>query len=176
MQLPEPTLPDRVARKVSNRNGDEWYEYDGKQLFSDDTLARIRDRFEAMREHDYETIATVKGKSYFKTKIRTKDLDDFKDELQERHNEWVAEHGSPLTHFGEQGYGEQLTEAVEISEENPRKTVLRAGYNAGHRLFMGGADGKKQDILLKIRDYEQWSYHTEVVEPLFEKYHEKYPY
>jgi hypothetical protein len=169
-------LPDKVERKVSNRNGDEWYEYDGEQLFSDDALDRIRNRFAEMREQDFEKIATVKGSSSTKSKIRTKDLESFKEELRERHNQWVEEHGDPLTSFGQRGYGEQLTQAIEISDENPRKTVVRADYNAGYRAFMGGEDGKKQDILLVIREYEQWSYQTEVVEPLFEKYNEKYPY
>jgi len=171
-------LPSRVERKVSNRNDDSWYEYDGEQLFDSDTLRRIIERFDQMRTHDYEKIAYVKGSDTKKTKIRTKDKEDFVADLDKARQQWADEYGDRLTSFGNAYYGEVLTDygVVEIHKEKPRKTVLWAEYDAGRRAFMGGAKGKKQNILLPIRTFEQWSYHTEVVEPLFAEYHEKYPY
>ena len=69
-------LPERVERKVTNRNGDAWYEYQGAELFDADTRDRLRDRFDEMRNTEYDAhIATVKGSSHFTTKIRTNDCD-----------------------------------------------------------------------------------------------------
>jgi len=171
-------LPERVERKITNRNGDLWYEYDGEPLFDDETLARIRTRFDEMRRNEYERIATVGSGITTKTKIRTKDVESFKADLTERQQSWIDDHGERLTPFGNAYYGEILTpyKVVEINEEKPRKTVLWAQYDTGHSAFIGGPDSKKQDILLPVRIYEQWSYHTEVVEPLFDEYHELYPY
>lgn len=171
-------LPSRVDRKVTNRNGDDWHEHDGEPLFSDTVLDRIRRRFSEMEHDDHEKIATVKGNSTTRTKIRTSDVNEFKTALSNAREAWIDNHGDRLTNFGNAHYGDVLTDykVVEISEQKPRKTVVTAHYDAGYKAFMGGAEGKKQDVLLPIRDYEQWSYHTEVVEPLFEGFHEKYPY
>lgn len=176
MSVQETPLPDRVDYKVTNRGGDSWHQYDGEELFSEDALERVLARFEAMRNSDYESIVTVKGSTTTRTKIRTKDLDGFKQEIIERHNEWVEEHGEFLTEVGNFAYGDPITPVVGVDEENARKTVVKAQYKAGYSAFIGGAGGKKQDILLPIRNWEQWSYHNEVVKPVFDKYHEKYPY
>lgn len=171
-------LPSKVERKIRNKDGDEWYEYDGEPLFDDEVLDRIRFRFSEMRSSDYERIAHVKGSSRKSTKIRTSDVEEFETDLQNARIQWIDTHGDRLTNFGNAHYGEVLTdyEVVEIHEQKPRKTVLWAKFDAGRRAFVGGAKGKRQDILLPIRDYEQWSYHNEVVEPLFEQYHSLYPY
>lgn len=174
--LSDVELPSRVDRKVTNTGDDEWHEYDGEPLF--DSWSRILRRFREMRNSDYEKIATVKGSSSFKTKIRSKDLESFKSDLEDARQSWIEDHGDRLTSFGNTRYGDVLTEykVVEVSESKPRKTVVRAQYKSGYRAFLGGEDGKRQSILLPIRDYEQWSYHNEVVEPLFEEYHGRYPY
>jgi len=172
-------LPSRVERKVSNRNGDTWYEYDGEPLFADEGIARLRERFTEMVESDWEKVATVKGSSSTRTKIRTKDADDFADDVRDAADEWVEVHGSPLTNIGNIAYVEEEIDSfgvVGIDERRQRRTDVRAEYTAGYRAFIGGADGKKQNVLLPVRGYEQWSFHTEVVEPLFTEYHEKYPY
>jgi len=171
-------LPDKVDRNVTNRYDDEWYEYDGEPLFSDENRERIERRFKQMRNSEYESIAYVGGGTHTKTKIRTKDKDEFVEELQTQLHQWRVDYGDFLTNIGNSHYGEVLTsvKVVEIHEEKPRKTVLWAQYNAGQHVGVGGADYKKQKILLPIRDFEQWSYHNEVVKPLFEQYHEQYPY
>lgn len=171
-------LPSRVDRKVSNRYDDSWDEYDGEPLFSDSVQERVERRFTEMRDTEYEVISTVKGSSTHKTKIRTKDKETFVQELKDELQSWIDTHGDFLTNIGNARYGEILTpvKVVEISEEKPRKTVPWAHYQAGYHAGVGGADYKKQQIILPIRDFEQWSYHTEVVKPLFEKYHDKYPY
>jgi len=171
-------LPSKVERNVTNHGDETWFEYSSEPLFDDETLDRIRRRFTEMRDSDYERIATVKSSSSYRTKIRTKDLDNFKDDLREARRQWVEEHGDRLTLFGNAYYGDVLTEyeVVEVKEEKPRKTVVGAEYDASYSTGIGGAKYKKQQILLPIRSFEQWSYHTEVVEPLFEEYNEKYPY
>jgi len=169
-------LPDKVDRKVTNRNEDCWFEYDGEPMFSDSALDRIKQRFEQMRNHQWEKIAYVKGSNRTETKIRTKDLRQFKNELETQHNGWVEQYGQPLTRFGNAAYGEVLTQAVTIKDESARKTVVVSNYNAGYSVGMGGEKNKKQSILLPIREFEQWFYHNEVVKPLFEKYNDKYPY
>jgi len=171
-------LPDKVDRNVTNRYDDEWHEYDGEPLFSDENRERIERRFKQMRDSDFEKIATVKGSSTHRTKIRTKDKDDFVSDLKESLQQWIDTHGDFLTTIGNSYYGEVLTpmKVVEIHEEKPRKTVLWAQYQSGRQVGLGGSDYKKRQILLPIRDFEQWSYHNEVVKPLFEQYHEQYPY
>jgi hypothetical protein len=171
-------LPSRIERKITNTGDDAWYEYDGEPLFDTDTLDHLRRRFREMNEYAYESIASVKGSSGRRTKIRSSDLDAFIEDLTERKKRWVDSHGPRLTAFENQRYGEPITEfgVVEITEEAPRRTDLSAQYQAGYRAFIGGPDGKRQAVLLPIRTYEQWSYHTEVVDPLFDEYHEKYPY
>lgn len=178
MSQTETLLPRRIERKVTNRGHDRWYQYDGENLFDADAVDRLRDRFELMNDTDWEKLFTVKGAGGPRTKIRTKDLDAFTEAVRDAEQAFVDEYGPQLTAFGNRMYGEPVGEmgVVEITEENPRKTVVQANYNTGHRAFIGGADGKKQDILLPVRAFEQWAYHTEVVEPLFEEYHEKYPY
>ena len=176
MSTQQPALPRRIERKLRDDDHNEWYEYQGDPLFNDTSIERLRERFRQMNEYEWEPIATVKGSNSHRTKIRTKDLDAFRADLTDAHDEWVAEYGEPLTAFGNVMYGDQLTEAVEVVEENPRKTIVAERYDAGRRAFLGGAKGKRQKILLPVRSFEQWLYHTEVVEPLFSKYHEKYPY
>lgn len=178
MSVQETELPRHVERKISNRNDDSWFEYDGEPMFPEHTFERIRLRFEEMREQDYEKIATVKGSNSTRTKIRTKDKGEFVTELNHLRDLWNEEHGDRLTSFGNAMYGETLTdyEVVEISDESTRKTVVAAHYDAGRRAFIGGEQGKKQKILLPIRTFEQWSYQKEVVKPVFEKFHERYPY
>jgi len=105
-------VPRRIERKITNHNGDGWDEYRGEPLFSDEDIERLYTRFRQMNETDWETIATVKGHNSHRTKIRTKDLDAFREELRKANRAWVAEHGPPLTTFGNTGYGEELTQAA----------------------------------------------------------------
>jgi len=178
MSQTETQLPRRIERKITNRGNSRWYQYKGENLFDAKALDRLRDRFVQMNEHDWEKLFTVKGAGGPRTKIRTKDLDDFRNAVRDAEIVWKEEYGRPLTAFGNPMYGEPVGElnVVEIAEENPRKTVVQANYNTGHRAFIGGEGGKKQTILLPVRAFEQWLYHTEVVEPIFDRFHEKYPY
>jgi len=178
MSQTETQLPRRIERKITNRGDNRWYQYKGENLFDADAIDRLRDRFEQMNVRDWETLFTVQGAGGPRTKIRTKDLDDFEKTVTEAESDLVVEYGTPLTSFGNRMYGESVGElnVVEIVEENARKTVVSANYNTGHRAFIGGEDGKKQNILLPVRAFEQWAYHTEVVEPIFETFHDKYPY
>lgn len=192
--ISELLLPRRIERKltsrgsssttnhdssqVTNRDSDSWHEYDGEPLFDDSALNRLAVRFSEMKAHDYEKLFTVKGSTGPRTKIRTKDLQAFREAVRRAEQAWIAEHGKPLTRFGNTMYGDDVGEygTIEVVEENARKTVVSAQYATGYKAFMGGADGKRQKIILPVRDYEQWAYHKEVVEPLFEQFHEKYPY
>lgn len=178
MSQTETLLPRRIERKITNRGNSRWYQYKGENLFDADAIDRLRDRFAQMNTHDWEKLFTVKGASGPRTKIRTKDLQDFRDAVNDAEQAFVDEYGQPLTSFGNRMYGESVGEmgVVEIAEENARKTVVTANYNTGHRAFIGGEDGKKQTILLPVRSFEQWTYHTEVVEPIFNRFHDQYPY
>jgi len=171
-------IPKRIERKITNRNGDEWFEYDGEQLFDDETIERLHDRFNQMESHDWEKLFTVKGPSGPRTKIRTKDVAAFKEAVRRAEQQLITDYGEHLTSFGNRMYGEPVGEmgVIEIAEEHARKTVVSANYQTGHIAFLGGDDGKRQNILLPVRSFEQWLYNTEVVEPLFDEYHEKYPY
>ena len=178
MSQTKPLLPKRIERKITSRGDDEWFEHDGEQLFADDTIDRLYDRFAEMENRDWEKLFTVKGDSGPRTKIRTKDIDAFIHDLEQDEQSWKDDHGDQLTAFGQRRYGEPVGEmgVVEIAEQHPRKTVVGANYTTGHAVGVGGADGKRQDILIPVRSFEQWLFNTEVVEPLFDDYHERYPY
>jgi len=131
-----------------------------------------------MERAEWDKPFGVKGSSGSKTKIRTKDIDAFRAAISDAESDWVADHGPRLTTIGNARYGEDVGDfgVVLTADENPRKTIVRSQYQTGYRAFIGGESGKRQDILLGVRAFEQYSYHTEVVEPVFERFHDKYPY
>lgn len=41
---------------------------------------------------------------------------------------------------------------------------------------MGGPTWKRNQILSPVRDYELWYYHENVIKPIFDRFHDRYPY
>jgi hypothetical protein len=172
-QTQKPSVPDEtpeaIEYKVQNRNDDVWYEYNGELLWDPETIEAIHERLETAAQTDWEHIGGVRGTNEgyeTRTKIRTKDADGFEDAYVERANEVANDIDGWL----------QSKPAPEIHEKGPQRTNVSIPYRFGHKVSMGGAKYKKQEILKVVEAYERWLFHTRVVEPTFEEYHEKYPY
>lgn len=162
-----PTENPEPISTVRNRNGDAWYEYDGELLFDPETIERLHERYVEMQERDGENLAVVGGGSTKRLKIRTKDQEAFREAIAERREEHDFLMNVEVQLLGNH-HG--------LHEEGPRKTVAWADYRAGRAASLGGADYKRQQLLLPVRRFEQWRYHTEVWLPVAERFNEEYPY
>lgn len=170
----EVSLPESISDYILT---EPWYEHDGTELFDETLRDHLRRRFRQMNATDteYSPMAHIGER----TKIRSKDVDAFRHDLREAAQRWLGEYGPRLTAFGASNEaGDPLTslDVVRVTREKPRKTVLAASYAVGKPIPVDPVEKKRQEILSVVRSFEQHSYHENVVRPLFEEYHEKYPY
>lgn len=160
-------LPDSV--RVTGRGDDAWYEYDGEALFSEGNVVRIWNAYQRMQAADWERVQGMRDGSTRK-KIRTEDAEDAQADLEDA---WEAEHEETPFVFSRDGL---LGNHHGIKEEGPRKSVAWADYDTGRPAGLGGSTYKRQQLLQKLKEYEQWRFHTDVWLPVIEEYNEKYPY
>jgi len=166
---PEDPTPDHLKRKTPpgplsnhlNRGDDAWYEYDGEPLFQEDLIKRLEERFKEIVDHEDE-IEEVSG---YRGAIQTKDVDAFETAIDTKFEQVADDHEFLIK-----------LPAPETRQKGPRKTIATIRYGRGRAAAMGGPTWKRNQILTPIRDYELWYYHEHVIKPVFDRFHDRYPY
>ena len=164
----DPT-PNRVQRKIPpdplpshlNRGDDAWYEYDGEPLFEDDLIERLEARFEEIVEHEDD----IEQVSHYQVSILTKDVDAFETTIDTKFEVVSNDHAFLVK-----------LPAPETRQEGPQKTIATIHYDGGYAAAMGGPTWKRNKIIKPVRDYELWYYHEHVIKPVFDRFHDRYPY
>jgi hypothetical protein len=157
--------PAPIAGTIRNKKNDSWYEYDGEPLFEGEMLSLICNKLDQMESMEWGVIAGIKGSSWDRTKIHTDMADEFLEAFESRFEEVDNEYTFILSKNN-----------PEITEKGPIRSDVSVHYEVGRHAGLGGAKYKRQKILYKIRDFENYLYKTEVVDPVFKEYNEKYPY
>jgi len=166
---PDDPTPDRLKQKTPpdplpnhlNHGDDTWYEYDGELLFEEDFIERLKVRFKEIVEHEDE-IEQVSG---YRVAIQTKDVDAFETAIDTRFKQVADDHEFLIK-----------LPTPETRQEGPRKTIATIRYGRGRAAAMGAPTWKRSQILSPVRDYELWYYHENVIKPVFDRFHDRYPY
>jgi hypothetical protein len=159
-RLKRKTPPDPLPKHL-NRGDDAWYEYDGEPLFEEVLIERFEARFEEMVDYEDE-IEQVSG---YRVAIQTKDVDAFEAAIDTRFEQIADDHDFLIK-----------LPAPETRQEGPVKTIASIRYGRGYAAAMGGPAWKRNRILGPVRDYELWYFHEQVIKPVFDRFHDRYPY
>lgn len=163
--------------RVRNRRSNAWYKYDGDALFKDEHVDEIAGRIADARDDEWERVTAASPKAAAlgntnddewmkRAAIRTKDVELFRSEYERTLDTVTDEIDGWVLGVPE----------IDLFEEGPRKTVASVTYRIGGRAGIGGKELKTQQILKYVRAYEYYLYQTRVVEPVLQKYHDRYPY
>lgn len=158
--LKRKTPPDPLPKHL-NRGDDAWYEYDGESLFQEGLLERLEVRFKEIVDYEDE-IEQVSG--YLVT-IQTKDVDALETAIDTKFDRVADDHEFLIK-----------LPAPETRRKGPRKTIATIRYGRGRAATMGGPTWKRNQVLNPVRDYELWFYHKHVIKPVFDRFHDRYPY
>jgi len=166
---PDDPAPERLKRKTPpdplpnhlNRGEDAWYEYDGEPLFEEELIERLEARFEKMVEHEDDT----ENISHYRVTIQTKDVDAFETAIDTKFEQVADDHDFLVK-----------LPAPETRERGPVKTIVTIHYGRGFAAAMGGPAWKRNKIIGPVRDYELWYFHEHVIKPVFDRFHDRYPY
>lgn len=156
------TRTPKAIENIHNQAGDYWFTYDGELLFdSIEDTKRVKEKLErkARVDIDMDEVTT-------RTTIRKQDQDDLMDDLEDKYSKVSDERGGFLIELP----------APEFIEKGEVKTIATINLNYGYKVSMGGPEYKIQQIMKELRKIEYYDYAKKVVDPVFEKYHEKYPY
>lgn len=166
---PDDPTPDRLKRKIPpdplpshlNRGDDAWYEHDGEPLFKEDLIKQFEARFKEIDDYEDE-IEQVSG---YRVTIQTKDVDAFETAIDTKFEQVGNDHEFLI----------KLPEP-ETRQEGLVKTIATVHYGRGYAAAMSGPTWKRNQILNPVRDYELWYYHEHVIRPVFDRFHDRYPY
>jgi hypothetical protein len=183
----DPTnLPRRIRQNHSS--DDPWYEHNGEPLFGDaqsslrssddgngDSANGVTDDTDWVRRRvtqiaEANDVGSYSPRNGFrkKTKIRTKDIEEFDEALADR----IADVDSEFEFI----MLPKLKQGVDVREKGPQRTDVSFSPNFGRRVGLGGAEHYRNQILTEVLCYEVEVFWERVLQPVFKELADKYPY
>jgi hypothetical protein len=150
-RIPEET-PDCLDPSI-NDGSDKWFQYQDELLFSPDQLPDIARRLETISDTEFERVHSVEAT------INAWRTVEFIDAVEQRWQEITNSHSFfvplPTPDIEQQKDQQRAHISIEYPVDGSAITTVR--------------EWKRRHIMAKVREFDYWVYHYEVIQPSIEQ-------